>query len=396
METGWLFEHRFNEQWTVRQNLRHVDNEVEYFSLYGDSFTGSAFNDPARSRIDRFGSFDRRKVKVLTADQHLEGKLQTGQIKHQLLLGLEAVRHRESVMAAADNTPPDIDVYNPVYGSYTPPPLTAGPDASQTMTGIYLQDQMKIHDRWIVVAGIRHDRAVNSLAGAADEKDTVTTKRGGLMYLFDNGISPYFSYSESFTPIAGTGFFGQRFKPLRGKQNEVGIKYQPPGQQYAITTAIYDLKEKNQQTADPNNALNTIQVDSTRNRGAEFEFTGRVTRWLDIAAHYNYIDIDQKLENMPRHQAAVWGSSRFAIGNTGGFIAGLGVRYMSDFADGVAPTTPSLTLLDGMIGFDSGPWRYALNVQNLTDKTYVATCLSRGDCWFGTRRTAVLSARYRF
>lgn len=406
METGWLFEHRFNEQWTVRQNLRHVDNEVEYFSLYGDSFTGSAFTDPGRSMMYRFGSFEQRKVKVLTADQHLEGKLQTGQVKHQMLLGLEVVRHRESVMRADDNpdffpppftgTVPPIDVYNPVYGVYTPPPLAAGPDSSQTMTGIYLQDQMKIYDRWIVVAGVRTDRAVNSLTGAPDETDTVTSKRGGLMYLFDNGIAPYYSYSESFTPIAGTGFYGQRFKPLRGEQNEVGVKYQPPGKQYSFTAAAYDLKEKNQQTADPGNPLNTIQVDSTRNKGLELEFTGRVLRSIDIAAHYNYIDIDEKLENMPRHQAAVWGSSRFAIGDTGGFIAGLGMRYMSDFADGAAPTTPALTLFDGMIGFDSGKWRYALNVQNLTDKTYVATCLSRGDCWFGAKRTAVLSARYRF
>jgi iron complex outermembrane receptor protein len=402
METGWLFEHRFNEQWTLRQNLRYSENEVSYFSVYGDSFSGTAFTDPARSMIGRYGYFDQRKVDLLTTDQHIEGRLQTGAVKHQLLVGLETVRHRESTMSSGDNPAafgggiPDINVYSPVYPAYTPPALAALPDSAQTMTGIYLQDQMKISERWIVVAGIRSDRAINKLAGAADEKDTATTKRGGLMYLFDNGISPYFSYSESFTPITGTNFFGQRYKPLRGKQNEVGVKYQPPAKQYTVTAAVYDLKEKNQQTADPNNALNTIQVGSTRNQGAELEFTGRALRWLDVAAHYNYIDIDEKLENMPRHQIAVWGSSRFAIGDTGGFLAGLGVRYMSDFADGVAPTTPNLTLLDGMIGFESGPWRYALNIQNLTDKTYVATCLSRGDCWFGAKRTAVLSARYRF
>jgi iron complex outermembrane receptor protein len=35
-------------------------------------------------------------------------------------------------------------------------------------------------------------------------------------------------------------------------------------------------------------------------------------------------------------------------------------------------------------------------VQNLTDKIYFATCLGRGDCWYGARRTVIASARYRF
>ena len=49
-----------------------------------------------------------------------------------------------------------------------------------------------------------------------------------------------------------------------------------------------------------------------------------------------------------------------------------------------------------MVGYDRGPWRLALNVTNLTDKAYIATCLSRGDCWFGAQRRAVLSAAYRW
>jgi len=69
---------------------------------------------------------------------------------------------------------------------------------------------------------------------------------------------------------------------------------------------------------------------------------------------------------------------------------------MSSFRDGSAPRTPSVTLLDMMLAWDNGPWRYALNINNLTDKLYNSTCLSRGDCWYGARRTAVATATYRF
>jgi iron complex outermembrane receptor protein len=34
--------------------------------------------------------------------------------------------------------------------------------------------------------------------------DTQFTWRGGVNYLFDNGVTPYFSYSESFEPASQT------------------------------------------------------------------------------------------------------------------------------------------------------------------------------------------------
>lgn len=36
------------------------------------------------------------------------------------------------------------------------------------------------------------------------------------------------------------------------------------------------------------------------------------------------------------------------------------------------------------------------DVQNIADKEYVSTCLGRGDCWFGARRTVVGTVSYRF
>ena len=33
---------------------------------------------------------------------------------------------------------------------------------------------------------------------------------------------------------------------------------------------------------------------------------------------------------------------------------------------------------------------------NATDKTYIATCLDRGDCWFGTKRKAIATIGYRW
>ena len=105
--------------------------------------------------------------------------------------------------------------------------------------------------------------------------------------------------------------------------------------------------------------------------------------------------LDRQLSGIPRHAAAAWAVHRLAAGGLPGLRAGMGVRYAGTTGDGIGVlSVPAVTLVDAMVGYDSGPWRVALNVNNLADKRYVATCLDRGDCWFGARRKAVLSASY--
>lgn len=396
-ELGWLFEHRLNERWTVRQNTRLSDNSVDYRTLYGDVFTNPTDPFLAGSNqrvINRFAYVDKRDNRVLAADQHIEGRFDTGPVAHQFLAGVDFVRFREDSQTFFGSAPA-IDIYAPVYTGFAQPALSEVPRTRLRQTGIYLQDQMRI-GRWIVVAGLRHDESVNSQEGAEDEKDDALSRRAAVMYQLGNGISPYVSYSESFTPVPGTNLVGQRFEPQRGEQLEAGFKWEPAGRRIAYNAAIYELREdKRLKEISPGI---TGQVGRTVTRGVELEAVGRLLPQLEIAAHYNYIDIDPQLEELPEHQVGVWGTYRFALGALEGLRAGLGVRYMSSFRDNEAPETPAVTLFDAMLGLDHGPWRYQVNLQNLTDKVYVATCLGdgRGDCWFGARRTVVATATYRF
>ncbi|OQV64425.1 hypothetical protein AK51_31440 [Serratia nematodiphila DZ0503SBS1] len=56
-------------------------------------------------------------------------------------------------------------------------------------------------------------------------------------YLFDNGVTPYFSYSESFEPTLDTSINGQTFKPSIGKQYEAGVKFVPKDRPIVLTGA---------------------------------------------------------------------------------------------------------------------------------------------------------------
>lgn len=393
---GWLFEHKFNDSWTVRQNFRVSSNENDNRYHYGDFFTspGSWGSDPvAKRRLGRINDSSLTRNRITALDNHAEGHFSTGALQHTLLFGADFARHRENVWSGA--TVSEIDAYAPVYGNLLVPERTALPRTTQRQTGLYVQDQMK-WDHWIVTAGLRHDKAAAAAEGSPEEESTATTKRLGLMYAFPSGWSPYVSYSESFTPQAAIK--GRLFKPLRGEQWELGLKYEPAGRALAFSAALYDLREKNQ-IASPLPDVYT-QVGATRTKGLELEVKGPVTPNLELVAHYNYTELDKQLEGLPKHQASAWAKYRFSIAGLNGFSAGAGVRWMGAFNDqqggGNGPQIPSAALLDLMFAYDTARWRYAVNVNNATDKTYFSTCLARGDCWYGARRNVVASATYRF
>lgn len=76
----------------------------------------------------------------------------------------------------------------------------------QKQTGLYVQDQAQ-WDKVLVTLGGRYDWADQSsfnrdYGNKSERDDKEFTWRGGVNYLFDNGVTPYFSYSESFEPAS--------------------------------------------------------------------------------------------------------------------------------------------------------------------------------------------------
>lgn len=397
---GWMLDHKLNDRWTFRQNVRFSNNDVVYNSLYGDSFTspGQFPLDPVNQRLlGRYAGFENTTAKLAAADQNFSGEFSTGDVRHKFVAGLDAVRYSKQSdrFDAGPGTVPPIDVYDPVYVPYVPGPLVRQPKSGLRQTGVYVQDQL-YWGNWILVAGLRHDRASTTLQGQADDDSKATSKRLGVMYTLGNGWVPYLSYAESFTPVAGTNpGTTTRFKPTRGEQIEAGVKYEPQDKAMSFSAAAYELREKNRQVFVSPTVI--TQAGVTRATGLELEFKGRLSASTDIVSHYNYTDInDAVIEAVPKHQAAIWAKHRFSIAGLPGFSIGGGVRWMSSFKDGNAPNMPSVALLDALVAYDAGSWRYALNISNLADKEYASTCLSRGDCWYGARRNVVASATYRF
>ena len=234
---GYAFEHRFNEAWSVRQNLRYAsltanENSFSFINGFETDINGvpTDFRTVTRGAII-FPVRDR----VFTLDNQAQGVFDTGAVHHTALFGIDywRMRKRDELGFAEE---PNLDLFNPVYGQpFTLPVATSSTDQKIEQFGLYGQDQIK-YGGWILTLGGRYDWATADTL--IDDRDAAThtetrqddeafTYRTGLGYVFDSGFAPYFSYSESFQPSAGTDFFGKPFEPTTGQQYEVGVKYGP-------------------------------------------------------------------------------------------------------------------------------------------------------------------------
>jgi iron complex outermembrane receptor protein len=411
---GYHLTHQLNEQWQLRHNLRNDRIQGQMYSMYaawGDGFRNAAGEpDPNGKYLNRISYVTEDGSRITNGDLLLEGKLNWGNTQHTLLIGADAMRFRGS-QAASEGPATPLNVYAPVYGSTPRPPMPSDPaQVSRLRTqGVLLQDQIKIDGRWVLVAGLRRDRATTGDDGAGQRTDSATSRNLGLVWLADGGWSPYTNYSESFEPVAGSDFAGQPFKPKRGKQVEVGIKWTPPGTDITVAGGVYRMKESNRLTNEPEHANFSVQRGVVTVKGVELDVNARLKSW-ELIGSLTYTDarqtqvygtdtqyLNQQLTAVPKQQAALWAIHQLDAYGLQGWKAGAGVRYTGTVPDGIGVNeVPSATLLDLLVSYETGPWRLALNVSNATDKTYFASCLDRGDCWFGTKRRVSLSAAYRW
>ena len=99
--------------------------------------------------------------------------------------------------------------------------------------------------------------------------------------------------------------------------------------------------------------------------------------------------------NTPQQVASVWTDYTFQEGPLTGFGFGGGVRYIGkSFADNANTlAVPSVVLGDATVHYEWQNWRAALNVINVADTIYVASCSSANACFYGDRRRVTASLR---
>ncbi|MCE9932421.1 TonB-dependent siderophore receptor [Aeromonas salmonicida] len=413
ISAGYELAHQLNQTWEFKQNVRFNYNDLLLRQTY--IFPIYEGTTASRGLVYRDGD-----TKSATMDNQMVGYWNTDSTEQTLLLGLDLQRHVNEGQEADNFGMGSINTMNPDYSGFPgfDESTTTHQKSTKGQSGLYAQHQIRWDDRWLLAGGGRFDYVDThniSEAKSKEEKqyDHELSLSGSLMYLADNGLSPYIAYAESFEVLPGIDPNTQNsYKPLKGTLYETGVKYAPSFLDGYINLALFDLEQTNSLVS--TGSGQQTQAGEVTSQGVELEGSVQATEALRLTAAYTYTDAktndtgkgDRRASLIPRHIASFWGNYKVQQGVASGLELGTGVRYVgSSVGIGAvnadytpiygSAQVPAHTVWDAMIGYDFAKnWRAQLNVNNLLGETYVASCDYY--CYYGEPRSVVGSINYRW
>ena len=383
---GYNFEHQFSENWRIRNAFDTVLSRSNSLRVINGSLDpdGRTLN---RNYFDNGDGFD---VNAYTLDTYTVGKFNTGSVEHELVTGIELARNEVRSNNTFFSTTDPIDLFNPQYGVATLTEPRRFTDSKRTNDGlgIYLQDQITLLDKFIVVLGGRFDILTQevedfNLDTSEFQQNEGFSPRIGLVYQPIEEISLYASYTRSLNQSIGESADGGVFDPQRGTQYELGVKGDI-SDRLSVTLALYDLTRTNVLTDDPDNPNPQfeIQTGEQNSQGIELSVAGEIIPGWNITAGYAYTDATitedntfeegNRLDNAPENAVSLWTTYEIQQGSLRGLGFGAGLFFVGERQGDLANSfqLPGYTRTDAAIFYERGGFRTALNFRNLFDIEY--------------------------
>lgn len=298
------------------------------------------------------------------------------------------------------------------------PQVSTDSFASGERFNVGLQDNVYLWDqRILLVGGIRYDYirnngATNFLTGTTGQPQTTTnwvTKGAVVVKPFDEGVSFFYNYAETFEPrfgelVAGSGI---PFKNLEGETNEMGVKLQLFDSRLIATGSYYRNRLLNNpiRIFNPNTGLDEfVQEGTTKMDGWEIDMTWMIDEnWLTLFAIGDVNSINpnglrqRNVQNDLNYKALV----RYSFSpdtQLEGLALGASVVRVGERAG----DNPNSFVTDGFNTFDAfatyttGNWRFQANAMNILDKEAVASSILASLAIANQPRSVRIMAEYSF
>lgn len=415
-----MIEHAFNDNLSIRNRTRYASYDKFYQNVYAD---GAVANN-----LFAVGAYrDTTDRKNFINQTDIIYKINTGRFEHQLLAGMEVGTQKTTnarfIAGSSERISSSVSALSPTYTLPISLSNTSRNQASEIdIFALYVQDQIKISEQWEAIVGVRHDQLKThydniKTSQTFDVTDSLVSPRAGLIFKPLENLSVYGSYSLSYVPRAGDQLISltattKSLQPEKFINKELGAKYDITPQ-LSLTAAIYELERKNVAITDPaNTAQNTI-IDGQLTKGAEFGIAGKITDRWSMVGGYSYQDATftkamtisglsyiagATLGQTPSHTFSLW--NRYDFNETWG--AAIGVVSRSQMY-ALTPSTTASTILPGFARVDAALfWKATdkmqlqLNVENLTNKDYVASAHTNNNLTPGAPLTARATLTYHF
>ncbi|GAC1321842.1 MAG: hypothetical protein NVS3B11_13910 [Collimonas sp.] len=412
-------DHAFSDQLNLHSVLRAYDYSLDRnYTGIGNISAGAA---PTVSISQSRRLRDERGVYL---QNELSQKVQWGETRHQLLVGVEFGQQDKSEMLWSRNKVATYDLFNPVLVTLPPLPtgLAPGNDNKNRVdiAALYLQDLVTVNPNWKMLAGLRYDHLKQQRDDRTPRNldlqrtDNTLAPRVGLINQPNEQVSLYAAYSKSFQPLADSFSFranSDQLTPTQTVNHEVGVKLDVAARA-SLTAAVFDMSQTNIQVADPANSNYSLPIGKQRTRGVELSFTGEIAPQWELVSGYAYMDgkIVESTERTstgrpfqgntaaltPKHSFNLWLKRKFSNGY---YVAAGGRAESARFA-----SPDNLTVLPGYGvlnlggGYQVKKFDIAVTLKNLLNRKYFVAAHSGANDYNmpGEPLSLLVTARYRF
>ena len=367
-----------------------------------------------------------------TVTNYFTYQLSNGKLSHQLLAGYDYVRSKSGLNQQYEELPDQFGDGSGIVGTFslknpqyfkrpvaTYQPSDYDSDAADVdddvyhTQGVYVQDQLD-YGHWKILLSLREEfYKGDETDSAGGLKENIFLPRVGITYSIRPNLNVYATYNKGFDPFEAASSaqeFDQPFKPITSQLWETGAKGSFFDQKLFGAIALYQLTVQHVavNANDISNPNLFIQQGENRSRGFEAEASGQVLPNLAIMLNYAYCiakvtksdivsEIGSRVENAPVNSSGSW--IKYIFSN--GMLKGLGLA-VGHTQVGQRNTLDPTIILPGYIIFNAGVnYRYrhftlAMNINNLTDKTYWTSAYNNINKWPGTPRNYMINFGYGF
>lgn len=283
--------------------------------------------------------------------------------------------------------------------------------------GVYASHNREI-GKWHLSTGIRRGYYATYGNQIGKEETNATTGSVGLVYEASESILPYIHWNSSFHPVKGFDKDGKLLKPMRGKEWEVGVRYQPKNSHFSLQASVYDLREKNKAivtdefVVTPSGILTVSKsLGEVSSKGFELKMHGEIGNDIHVTASYNKTDtkiiadkdkklIGKKVQNAPEQTFNLMLEKDLKKYENGELSLGLGMRYTGQRTNEKNTIIlPGVTVYDAMLTYERGDSTWRVQVNNVFDKKYTLSLQSQGQHYRGYKgdgRNVVISYEHRW
>ena len=302
VQHGYIFtfnhEQKFDDRWEMFVNLGMTDRSGYKYDNQGGSLGLIGQTGEIRDNLLNMVEANRNEY----AQLGIKHKLQMGEVTNNISFAMDwsGVKNYSRQVSSANTIIGDL--WNGVHATGNLPTAGKANLLNKEITKSFtLADHIEYKKLGVILALQRRDNQFHSFnadTGALTEKNShvATTPSYAITYKPTEQVSVYASHSESYTRAraVGTAYAnqGEVIKPVKNKQNEIGVKYQNKG--FLTTLSVFQVDQRSYREAIVGGSTFLKGDGKSDYKGIEWNINGKIAPKWNLMGGFMYLDAKRK------------------------------------------------------------------------------------------------------